>query len=240
LRRHIHDRQIRDKQIRDIQVLEDQSEDKGPKEGFLELSRLILRNLYEDGSESAPYPCDVISRRFVDAVTILLYQDMGAGRVRVGLRENLRAPVFLRRHNPSVLFPDDPPHTTLLETVAGVLEDGDKGEDLEMALRKRAAEECREEVGIEVDLSAIEDLGAASFPTPGIGDEKVYFKAVACDLDVATVPTGDGSVMEEVGGLAILDLEEALQACREGQIADMKTEIALARFHHRLHSERSD
>lgn len=224
------------KLIRDIQVIEDQSEERGPKEGFLELSRLLIRNQYEDGSKSASYPCDVISRRFVDAVTILLYQDMGEGRVRVGLRENLRPPVFLRRRNPRVLFPDDPPYTTLLETVAGVLEDGDKSEDLETALRKRAAAECKEEVGIEVDLSAIEDLGAASFPTPGIGDEKVYFKAVACDLDRASVPRGDGSVMEEVGGLVILDLEEALQACREGRIADMKTEIALSRFRDKIDS----
>ncbi len=218
------------KKIRDIEVLEDQSSEKGPKEGFLRLSRLLLRNQYEDGTTSATYPCDVISRRFVDAVTILLYQVMEDGSIRVGLRENLRAPVFLRSRNPKVLFPDDPPYTTLLETVAGVLEDGDKGEGLDAALCKRAAEECHEEVGIQVELSDIEDLGAASFPTPGIGDEKVYFKAVACDLDVASLPQGDGSVMEEVGGLVILDLPTALAACRSGRIADMKTEIALTRL----------
>lgn len=223
-----------DKTIRDIEVLEDQSESRGPKDGFLKLSRLVLRNLYSDGSSSDPYACDIVSRRFVDAVTILLYQHMGEGRVRVGLRENLRAPVFLRRRNPEVLFPDDPPHATLLETVAGVLEDSDADADRESALRKRAAEECREEVGIDVALSDIEDLGAASFPTPGIGDEKVYFKAVACDLDLAQTPTGDGSVMEELGGLVILDLPEALEACRTGRIADMKTEIALTRLRDQL------
>ena len=208
----------------------------GPKEGFLQLSRYLIRNLYEDGSHSDAYPCDIISRRFIDAVTILLYQDMGAGRYRVGLRENLRPPVYLRSRNSKVLFHEDPPYTTLLETVAGVIEDTDLDDeaDLETVLRSRAAEECWEEVGIRVDLSAIEDLGAACFPTPGVGDEKVYFKAVRCDLDVACPPSGDGSVMEEVGGLVIMDLQEAVDACRSGRIADMKTEIALIRLRDRI------
>ena len=37
------------KQISDILVLEDQSATKGPKDGFLQLSRLVLRNVYADG-----------------------------------------------------------------------------------------------------------------------------------------------------------------------------------------------
>ena len=227
------------KKIRDIEILEDQSESRGPKEGFLKLSRYLLRNQYVDGTSSRPYPCDVISRRFIDAVTILLYQDMGDGSIRVGLRENLRAPVFLRGRNPEVLFHEDPPYTTLLETVAGVIEDTDleegRGEtDLEAVLRTRAAEECQEEVGIDIDIEAVEELGAASFPTPGVGDEKVYFKAVRCDLDQARIPCGDGSVMEEVGGLVLMGLAEAIEGCRSGRIADMKTEIALVRLRDKL------
>lgn len=227
------------KRIRDIQILEDQSESRGPKEGFLQLSRYLIRNLYEDGSESEAYACDLISRRHIDAVTILLYEQLPDGGHRVGLRENLRPPVYLRSRNPKVLFHEEPPYTTLLETVAGVIENTDladaEGEsDLETVLRHRAAEECWEEVGIRVDLSAIEDLGAACFPTPGIGDEKVYFKAVRCRLDLASPPQGDGSVMEEVGGLVILDLDEAIAACRSGRIADMKTEIALVRLRDKL------
>ncbi|MEZ5989563.1 MAG: NUDIX hydrolase [Planctomycetota bacterium] len=224
------DRDAPDRRVREIEILEDVSEFRGPKEGFLKLSRLLLRNRYADGTVSEPYDCDIVSRAHVDAVTIVLFQRGPNGDVRVGLRENLRAPVFLRRHKDRILWPEDPPFTTLIETVAGVLEPDGEAEDLDTALDRRAAEECLEEVGISVKPGNILPLGGASFPTPGIGDEKVHFRAVEVDLSKAVPPTGDGSVMEEVGGLVVLDLVHALQACREGRIADMKTEIALCRL----------
>ena len=39
-----------------------------------------------------------------------------------------------------------------------------------------------------------------------------------------------GSVMEEGGGVWVLPLAEAIEACRTGAIPDMKTEIALLRL----------
>jgi hypothetical protein len=61
----------------------------------------------------------------------------------------------------------------------------------------------------------------------------VFFVAAEADLEAAAPPPGDGSVMEEAGGLVILDLDDAIARCRDG-VADMKTEIALVRLRDRL------
>ncbi len=220
--------------VKELRVLEDRAERLGPKAGFLRLSRLLVQNLYEDGSESKPYPCDLVSRRGTDAVTIALYQRLEGGRVRVGLRANLRPPVWLRRAKDSLLFPDREPCDLCYETVAGILEPSDQGQGLEAALRLRAHAECREEVGLDVPPDSFEPLGPPSFPSPGITDEKVFFLAAEVDFSEARAPQGDGSVMEEVGGLVLMDLEAFLRGTTP---TDMKTDLALRRLAARIGSK---
>ncbi|MFQ5506167.1 MAG: NUDIX hydrolase [Planctomycetota bacterium] len=219
--------------LRDVEVLEDRTDQLSPREGFLRLSRLVLTNRYGDSTRSKPYHCDIVSRPCVDAVTVVLYQRDG-DRVLVGLREGLRPPVYLRRRKPDLLFPDDPPYGLIHETVAGILEPADAEHDLETALARRAAAECLEEAGLAVSPADIQDLGGAAFPSPGVADEKVYFKAAEVDFSKAGRPAGDGSTMEESGRLVVLPLDEALARCRRGEIPDMKTEIGLARLGEKL------
>ncbi|PIE22467.1 MAG: NUDIX hydrolase [Planctomycetota bacterium] len=219
----------RGEHLRDLEILEDLAEQRGPQEGFLKLYRYRVRNVYSDGSKSEPYPCDVISRPAVDAVTVVLFERSDAG-IRVGLRENLRPPIWLRRRNEAIPFPEENPPSTLLETVAGVLEASDSEHPKELGLCLRAAAECQEEVGLSVKPEAILPLGGASFPSPGVADEMVYFCAAQVDFALAQPPQGDGSTMEEVGGLVILKLHEAIARCRDGRIPDMKTEIGLIRL----------
>lgn len=231
-------RSVDGRELRDVEVVQDRTDELGPRDGFLQLRRLVVRNTYTDGSVSDAYPCDIVSRRFVDAVTVVLYQRSGED-ILVGLRENLRVPIWLRRSESKLPFPDEPRFDTILETVAGVIEtqDADEG-DLRSTLRSRAAAEAFEEVGMTVPEDAILDLGGASFPSPGITDEKVFFCAAEVDFSAAEPPRGDGSVMEEVGGLVVLTLSEALDRCRDGRIGDMKTEIALRRLQERLEQHR--
>ena len=217
--------------LKTLHVLEDRADQQGPKEGFLRLSRLIVQNLYEDGSSSKPYPCDLVSRRGTDAVTIALYQRLPGGKVRIGLRANLRPPVWLRRHKTSLLFPDPEPCDLCYETVAGILEPEDQGKGIDQALRHRARAECLEEVGLDVSTDSFEPLGPPSFPSPGITDEKVFFLAAEVDFTKAQPPKGDGSTMEEVGGLVLLDLESFLQGKAP---TDMKTDLALRRLAQKL------
>jgi len=218
------------REVRDVEIVGIEP----ARRPFLAIDRLAVRNHYADGRRSETYPCDVVSRRGVDAVTVIVWQRGDDGRVRVGLRENLRPAVWLRRARSAIPFPDDEPEpATVIETAAGIIEDEDAALPLPAALRIRAAAECREELGLDVDPAAIEPLGGAAYPSPGITDEKVFFVAAEADLDAAAAPTGDGSVMEEAGGLVVLDLDEAIARCRDG-VTDMKTEIALVRLRERL------
>ena len=83
--------------IERIEQVEDRTHAMGPDEGFLRLRRLVVRNHYADGSRSAPYACDVVSRTRVDAVAVLIYEVGADGAVRVALKEGVRPPVWFRR-----------------------------------------------------------------------------------------------------------------------------------------------
>ena len=213
------------REIARIEIVEDRTPVSGCDEGFLRMRRLVLRNLYDDGSASRAYHYDIVSRKHVDAVAIVIYERGGAERVRVALRESLRPPVWLR--NQKGLPHGEREHRLLAEIVAGVLEEGD---DHENGVEMRAAAECSEEAGYVVDPAHVAPLGAGSFPTPGVTDEHVLFRAAETELDRRGEACGDGSVTEEDGEVVVLPLREAIRRCRAGGIADMKTEIGLLRL----------
>lgn len=211
--------------VADIEVVEDRTAQSRCDQGFLRVRRLRVRNRYADGSASAVYDCDIVSRRAIDAVAVVLYETTGA-RVRVLLKDGVRPPVYLRRHKD--LVREDPrPYLTVTEIAAGVLEPEDTGED---GIERRAAAEAHEECGLTVDPARVRRLGSASFPSPGVTDENVHFRAVQAPLGDAVRPQGDGSIMEEATRTVILDLDEAIARCRRGEIPDMKTEIGLLRL----------
>jgi ADP-ribose pyrophosphatase len=113
-----------------------------------------------------------------------------------------------------------------------VLEPGERGAD---ALRRRGADEVREEAGIEIAPERLEILGAPFFPLPGIVSEKIHILAgeVARGAEVGPYPApheGDGSPLEEGAVLEWRGLHDAIEACESGEIEDAKTEIALRRL----------
>jgi ADP-ribose pyrophosphatase len=210
-----------------IEVVEDRTKESRCDEGFLRLSRLVVRNLYEDGSASELYPCDVVSRPGSDAVVAVLFQIDGERRIRVLLRESTRAPIYLRRGKRFV-HPDPREYRDLAEVVAGIVEPSDP-EGLP-GMRRRAALEAEEEAGCDVPAGEFELIGGETFASPGTSDEKVYYCAAPAALDEAKKPEGDGSVMEEHARVVVCSLDEAIERCRSGGIPDMKTEIALLRL----------
>ena len=219
------------REVLDVEIVEDRTAGSRSDEGFLRVRRLVLSNVYADGTRSAPYPCDVVSRSRTDAVAVVLYDvvpDGPGGKhvVRVALKTGLRAPVFLRR-NLSLVQPDARRYGVIAEIVAGMLESDDGGA---AGIERRASHEAREEAGLAVPPSDVVPLGAEAFPSPGVTDEKVHFRAARAAIDERGLPEGDGSVMEEGGGVIVMTLEEAIEACRTGGIPDMKTEIALLRL----------
>ena len=213
-----------------LEIVDDRAAVTRPDEGFLHLRRLVLVSVGADGARSAPFPCDMVSRRQADAVAVVVWARAPGGEVQVVLRENLRPPVWLRRAK-TFTQPDRRRFDLLTEIVAGLLEPADAGP---RGISRRAAAEVLEEVGFTVRPSAVRLLGGPHFPTPGITDEKVFFTQVQVDLAARGRPTGDGSVQEEAGRVLVLPLEEALARCRDGRIPDMKTEIGLERLKQHL------
>jgi ADP-ribose pyrophosphatase len=213
--------------LRSIEVVDDRTAQSRSDEGFLRVARLLLRNHYADGSRSQPYPCDVLSRPGSDAVVAALYEVDGERRVRVLLRDAPRAPIYLRERKRFV-HPDPRTYLSLTELVAGMVE-ADDGPGA-AGLCRRAAVEAREEAGVNAPPDDFAVIGGESFASPGTGDEKLYFCAAEVELARAGGATGDGGVMEEAMELVTLELGEAIEACRRGDIPDMKTELGLLRL----------
>jgi len=214
------------KEIADIEVVGDRTGTSRCDEGFLKVRRLVVRNRYADGSTSADYPCDIVSRPHPDAVALLLYR-IGEGReVKVVLKESPRVPVYLRK-DLALEVEETRRYRTLLELVAGMIESGDGGRE---GMRARAAAEAREESGFDVALDRVRELGEGTFASPGTSDEKVYYCSVPLDRLEGGRATGDGSTMEEATRPVVFDLREAIRMCRDGRIPDMKTEVGLLRL----------
>ena len=210
-----------------IEIVADDSAKADPTQGFLRLRRLTLQNRYADGSTSEPYPCDIVSRRFPDAVAIVIYEIDDARQVRVAMRTGVRPPVYFRGDQPGLVQPETRDHRLLTEIVAGLLETGDDGPD---GIDRRAADECIEEAGYDVPVGDVQELGAPMFPSPGVTDEQIFYRRVETDLDARGAPKGDGSTMEEAGDVVLMPLDEAIHRCRAGDIPDAKTELALLRL----------
>ena len=192
--------------------------------GHLRLRRMRMRLVLTDGSRTAEGSWDYVERPMgLDAVVVALYRRDPAHGVQVLLRHGVRIPVqFGRAEKPKGLL--------FAELVAGILEPGD-----DLALR--AAAEAREEAGLGVDASAIELLGPATFPTPGMCAELFHFVCCEVDPEAEVHPvSGDGSPFEQGARLEWVPLSQALARCERGKIRDMKTEIGLRRLADRLRS----
>lgn len=216
-----------------IEILEDLTPRARCDEGFLRLRRLRARNRRADGTASPEYRIDVIDRPTLDAVAVCLWARTPRG-VEVLTRRGLRPAAYFRRGKPAAL--PEPEYLLVEEIVAGVLEPGERGPD---ALRRRAADEAREEAGVEIAPERLEPLGGPFFVVPGIASEKIHLVAgeIArgggpAELDAPR--DGDGSPLEEGAILRWRELGAAIRACEAGEIEDAKTEIALRRLAARL------
>ncbi|MFP2925367.1 NUDIX hydrolase [Pyxidicoccus sp. 3LG] len=214
--------------VTDIEIIEDFSATARCDEGFLRVRRLRCRNRRSDGTSSPVYRVDVVDRPRLDAVAVLVFR-RGASGLEVLTRMNLRPAAYFRKDNRGAMTVPDPAagYLRVEEIVAGLLEPEDKGED---GLKRRAAEEVREEAGYAVKPEDIQLLGGSFFLAPGILSEKVFPAAVDVTGLEPLEPEGDGTPLEEGTQLHWRPIQEVLDACRRGDIPDAKTEVALTRL----------
>lgn len=196
--------------------------------GWLKLARRTLRNHYDDGTTSVPYPADSAYRVGIDAVAVLPWRPGAAGGREVLLRQNLRPAVDLRGRLSPPLPDAHHPLPLLWELACGIPEPDEQRPERFAAC---GARELLEEMGLAVDPAALRPLGAAVYPSGGILTEMIHFFAAALPADATPGHrAGDGTPFEEVGALRWWPLDAALAACQRGEIADAKTELALWRL----------
>jgi ADP-ribose pyrophosphatase len=155
---------------------------------------------------------------------VLVLWSRDAAGVRVLLRDALRVPLHFGRPEGATA------PAAFTEVVAGIVEAGEEGD---AALRKRAAAEAFEEAGLRVAPERIQKLGPPMFPTPGMCAELFHFlccEVSAEEVAAAVRPGGDGSPFEEGAHVRWVPLDDALRACAQGELRDLKTELALRRL----------
>ncbi|MFT3773559.1 MAG: NUDIX domain-containing protein [Minicystis sp.] len=193
--------------------------------GFLRLRRMIMRVQYADGTVSEPFEYDAIGRGRLDAVVVAAHYQAADGRRNVILRSALRPPVALRRDVSPI--PERDTLGALWELPAGLVEDDERSPE---GLKRCAARELMEEVGVDVAPESMRSLGPSGFPAPGVIGERHFFFHVEIDPARIHVPTEDGSPLERQGRVAAVPLDDAIALTRTGEIEDEKTELALRRL----------
>lgn len=214
-----------DSEIVDIALLHSEEYDGGK---YLRFRRVHLQNLRADGSRSPTYFCEFSDRprHGTDAVAVVLWRRSPHGEVEVLLRRGLRPTLRFGRPEPRLAQPDAAPYLHLTEVVAGILEDGDVGEE---GIRQRASLEAWEEAGLRVEPAQIRLLGRV-FLSPGMSPECCYLATAEVGHVAAALPEGDGSPMEEGSRQRFVPLREAIAQCDRGEIEDAKTEVLLRRL----------
>ncbi len=207
-----------------VDTIEDLSAESRCDQGFLRVKRLVLRNRYPDGTESAPYRYDLVEREATDAVVLALHATVD-GAPAICLRSSLRPPL---RFRPGYRLPIPAElEPVIWELPAGLVEPDEHGPD---GLARCAARETLEETGLDVAAERFRALGPAVYLTPGVIAEKIHFLAAEVDPSLRGAPTLDGSPVEEHAVVRFVPLAEALAACADGRVADAKTEIGVRRL----------
>lgn len=193
---------------------------------FLHVDRNVLRARFDDGEPSEPFTYDIVMRERLDAVVIAAHYVGENGQRMVFLRSALRPPVALRPREqwPTAEHAD---LGGLWELPAGLVEPDERSPE---GLRRCAARELHEELGIEVEPDKLEPLGPSSFPAPGIIGERHFYFHVQVDPARRVVPPEDGSVLERGASICAVSIDEALELARAGMLEDAKTELGLRRL----------
>jgi len=183
--------------------------------GFLTLKRYELV-VTDEAKRSAPFRYDMVERRALDAAVMAAHFRDDGGRPHVYLRSAIRPPVSLRPIEPKI-------DGVLWELPAGLIEPGEQP-------ARAAARELEEELGFRVEPDELVPLGPWALPAPGFVGEIHYYFHVPVDPNTRKQPGGDGSPLEENARIVTIPLDEALAACKRGDVRDAKTELALRRL----------
>lgn len=210
-----------------VDRVQDLSRVSSPIEGFLRRFRHRVKSVLSDGTRTESYVVDYVDRTPArrDAVCVLAYVPPPDGGspddAQVLMRRQMRYPVHLVAGAP-----------LMLEAVAGIREGPEP-------VAECAARELWEEAGLRAPAADVVELGAPTFPSPGILTERIHLCVLPLppgtfDQPLPPPPT-DGTAMEAGAEVLALTLGDALSLTAvappaEYFLADAKTELALHRL----------
>lgn len=197
------------------------------KPGFLRLRRQVLRVRFPDGTLSEPFEYDAVDRARLDAVVVAAHFRDAAGRRHVFLRSCVRPPLVVTRPPEVRPVPEKDGLGNLWELPAGLVEENERSPE---GLKRCAARELLEELGIEVPSERLTPLGPPGFPAPGMIGERHFYFHVEVDPTSRATPLEDGSALERNAVVVEVLLDDALALVRSGEIEDEKTELGLRRL----------
>lgn len=209
----------------DLHVVADTTEGSRCDEGFVRIRRRKLALTLPERGRTADFSYDEAYRTRLDAVAVAVHYVDESGVRFVLLRSAVRPPLFLR---PKSVWPvpERPTLGHLWEVPAGLVEETERSAE---GLARCAARELEEETGIVLSPEEIHPLGTASFPTPGLIAEKIFFFHCQISPGKRPDPEGDGP-LEQAARIVDVPLSDALRMTREGVFEDMKTELAIRRL----------
>lgn len=213
--------------VEGVDLIQDLSQVSSPITGFARRYRHRIKSRLSDGTRSETFIVDYIDRApgKRDAVAALPYAipEGDPAQTVVILRRQLRYAVYVANGAPMIL-----------ETVAGIIEDGEAPE-------RTVVRELWEEAGIRAELDDIEMLGGPFFICPGLMTEQVYLgvsqiSPSLLEPGALPPPPTDGSPFEVGAELVTIRLSDALEALdqSDSEFSDAKTEVALTRLARKL------
>ena len=212
--------------IADVQILKMEKTGEAPTRPWLFLYRLTLQSRFSDGEVSRPYAWDAVMRKGLDAVAIILRAEVDNKECLL-LRTAVRPPLLLRE-TATLPVRDNRRPICLWELPAGIIEEGDTGEE---GILSRAAIETLEETGYDLPVTSFSIAGTAPFISPGVIPERLFYAtARVLEPHMRGEPGGDGSAVEEGACVSWVPLDRVLAMCEDGTIEDMKTELGIRRI----------
>lgn len=215
-----------------IEIVDDRSSSVPSDGGFLKVRRLRMRTHFADGTATEVYAYDVIDRKALDAVVMVLHAHRPEAPADpfICMRTALRPPLALRQQR-ELPIADPRPDVELWELPAGLIEPHEKGVEGVLAC---AAREAHEETGFELPPTEFSLLGVPVYLSPGMCGEKIHMVSARIADHRADVRAAGDGVIEANARVEWWPLSECLARAAEGVIEDAKTELALHRFSQRL------
>lgn len=198
--------------------------------GFLGIDRRKIKIIYPDRGpfsiDDQFMTVDSVVRRSNDAVAVVAHFTLN-NEIYVYLRSCLRPAAIFRNYYDDSERIEDPEIGSFFEIPAGLVDNNERGYG---GLLCAAVRELYEETGLNHNQNEFNLLGPKYFSSAGMCAERIWFYEVLVNPLNIEIPNEDGSALEMGAEVIAIPLKEALEAIKNEEILDAKTQMGLMRL----------